>query len=194
MSLRRAVFFDLQGTLGDNPLGHALEFTLFPFAAEAIHLINETGIAAVVLTNQSGIAKGRLTRAQFEQRMTALRQELAAEGAHLNAIYCCPHSRADRCACRKPQPELLHQAERELGVNLSHSYVVGDMGASDMVLARNGGCRAVLVRTGAGEGSLTEYRHLWAEIEPDYVAADVLAAARWIVAEAGEMRTAATTS
>jgi D-glycero-D-manno-heptose 1,7-bisphosphate phosphatase len=181
--MRRAVFFDLQGTLGGDPLGNALEFKLYPFAPEAIRLINEAGMAAVVLTNQSGIAKGRLTYAQFEQRMFALREELALQGARLDAVYCCPHSGADGCACRKPQTELLHRAVRELGVHLGASYVVGDMGATDIVLARNGGCRAVLVRTGVGEGSLREYRHLWADIEPDFIAQDVLAAAHWITAD-----------
>ena len=182
--MKRAVFFDLQGTLGGDPLGNAGEFALYPFAAEAIRLINAAGMAAVVVTNQSGIAKGRLTLAQFEERMVALRDEPAAQGAHLDGVYCCPHSRADGCSCRKPQPALLHRAERELGVCLAASYVVGDMGASDMVLARNSGCRAVLVCTGAGEGSLGEYRHLWAEIEPDFVAPNVLAAARWICGDA----------
>lgn len=182
--MKRAVFFDLQGTLGGDPLGNALEFALYPFAAAAIRLLNEAGMVVVVVTNQSGIAKGRLTHSQFDGRMDALREEIAEVGAHLDAIYCCPHSRADGCVCRKPQPALLEQAALDFDLTLSASYVVGDMGATDMAMALNGGCRAVLVRTGAGEGSLREYRRLWSDLEADYIAADALDAARWITLDA----------
>ncbi|MFZ9090402.1 MAG: HAD hydrolase-like protein, partial [Planctomycetaceae bacterium] len=72
-----------------------------------------------------------------------------------------------------------------LGIDLGRSYVVGDTGKWDMLLARKVGSKAVLVRTGLGESSLSEYRHTWQEIDPDYVAEDVLGAAEWIVAQEG---------
>jgi D-glycero-D-manno-heptose 1,7-bisphosphate phosphatase len=178
----RAVFLDLQGTLGGEGLDDVLRFSFFPCAAPAIRLLNEAGLLAIVVTNQSHIARGDFTYAQFERRMDALRAELAEHGARLDAVYCCPHGKEDGCACRKPRPGMLLAAQRELGLDLARSYVVGDTGAWDMVMARAAGAGAILVRTGLGEGSLVEYRHTWADIEPDFVADDVLQAAEWVVA------------
>ena len=103
--------------------------------------------------------------------------------ATLDAVYYCPHAADDGCNCRKPRPGLVQQAREDFGLRLDQCYLVGDVGAWDMVLAKTVGCRAVLVRTGWGEGSLGPYRHLWRDIEPDYVATDVLDAARWIATE-----------
>ena len=179
---RRAVFLDLQGTLGGEGLGDIMSFSFFPTAAPAVRLINESGLLAVIVTNQSHIASGLFTMQDFERRMAELSGELAADGAHLDAVYCCPHATDGGCGCAKPRPGLLLKARAELDVNLPGSYVVGDTGSSDMLLARNAGCRAVLVRTGLGESSLGEYRHTWPDFEPDHVADDVLRAAEWIVA------------
>jgi D-glycero-D-manno-heptose 1,7-bisphosphate phosphatase len=176
----RAVFLDLQGTLGGDGLGDVRGFSLYPFAIQAVHLINELGLLAIVVTNQSRIASGILTLADFDRRMGEVRRELAGGGAWLDGVYCCPHSAADACECRKPRPGMLLQAQLDYRLDLTQCYVVGDTGAWDVVLARVIGCAAVLVRTGLGASSLAAYRHLWADLEPDYVAADVLGAARWI--------------
>jgi len=113
--------------------------------------------------------------------MDQLRRELAEHGASVDGVYCCPHSKEDGCSCKKPLPGMVLRAQKDFGLEVSSCYLVGDSGFNDMVLARWVGCRAVLVRTGLGEGSLGEYRHLWADIEPDHIADDVLEAARWIV-------------
>ncbi len=175
------MFLDLQGTLGGDGLGDVLSFTLYPFAIPAIRLINEVGLLAIVVTNQTHIARGDFTMADFHRRTGEIRLELAGGGAWLDDVYCCPHSPADACECRKPLPGMLLQAQDDHLLDLSGSYVVGDSGPADVVLARVVGCAAVLVRTGLGTGSLVAYRHLWADLEPSYVAQDVLAAARWIV-------------
>jgi histidinol-phosphate phosphatase family protein len=177
---RRAVFLDLQGTLGGEGLGDIRDFTIYPCATSAIGLINSTGLLAIVVTNQSRIAKGHFTLSYFWDRMTRLRGELAEARAKLDDVYCCPHGNAGSCACCKPRPGMLVQAARDHDLDLRECYVVGDTGAADMAMARTAGCQAVLVRTGLGEGSLTDYRHLWAELEPDFVADDVLEAAEWI--------------
>ena len=176
------MFLDLQGTLGGNGLGDALDFVLSPSATPAVRLINETGLLAIVVTNQSHIARGDFTLADFDRRMTDVRRELARGGAWLDGVYCCPHSPTDRCECRKPLPGMLLLAKEDHGLDLSECYVVGDSGARDVMVARVVGCSAVLVRTGLGASSLTAYRHLWADLEPDHVADDVLGAARWIAA------------
>lgn len=180
MKKTKAVFLDLQGTLGGDGLGHILDFRLFPFAAPALQVLNAADLLVIVVTNQSHIAKGRLTYSQYEEKMQILRDELAHQGVRVDAVHCCPHSSADGCSCKKPLPGMLLQARDEFDLDLAECYVVGDMGANDMVLARAVGAKGVLVLTGVGKGSLHEYRQEWAHIEPDFIAADVLEAARWI--------------
>ena len=76
---------------------------------------------------------------------------------------------------------MLLQAQKDLGLDLSECYLIGDRGDADIALARVTGCKAILVRTGLGRSSLGQYRYTWADIEPDYIAQDVLDGARWIV-------------
>jgi len=181
MSRRRAVFLDLQGTLGGEGLGDILEFSFYPFSIPAIKLLNEADLLVIVVTNQGHISKGYFTYNDFQRRIDDLKQELAEQGAKLDGVYCCPHTDEDNCSCKKPLPGMVLRGQRDFDLDLTECYLVGDGGASDMMLARSVGCRAILVRTGLGEGSLGKCRHLWAEIEPDFVAEDVLEAARWIV-------------
>jgi D-glycero-D-manno-heptose 1,7-bisphosphate phosphatase len=177
----KAVFLDLQGTLGGEGLGDIMDFEFFPCSIDAIKLLNEHGILAIVVTNQSHIAKGLLTMSDFNNRVEDLKVELSKANTHFDAVYCCPHVRDDNCECKKPLTGMLLQAQRDFNIDLSESYVVGDMGMSDMLMAKAAGAKGILVRTGVGEGSLTDFRHTWTEAEPDYVADDVLKAVRWII-------------
>jgi len=179
--MKKAVFLDLEGTLGGDGFGDILSFSFYPSAIPAIKMLNEAELLAIVVTNQSHISRGDFTYQDFESRMDDLKRELAEHRAKLDAFYCCPHTHEDKCLCRKPLPGMIIQAQKDFDIELSESYMVGDTGAWDMVLARSVGCKAILVRTGLGEGSLGDYRHEWADIEPDFVAEDVLEAVRWIV-------------
>jgi D-glycero-D-manno-heptose 1,7-bisphosphate phosphatase len=181
MTLSSAVFLDLQGTLGGDGLGNILDFEFFPQAIPAIQLLNSSGLPAIVVTNQSQIGRGVLTYAQYLQRVDELQVILAKNHAHLDAFYCCPHTKAQGCDCCKPLPGLLLQAQKDFQLDLATCYMVGDTGAWDMLLAKAIGCHSVLVRTGLGESSLGEYRHTWAGFEADFIAVDVLEAAQWIV-------------
>ena len=179
--MKKAVFLDLEGTLGGDGFGDILSFSFYPSAIPAIKMLNEAELLAIVVTNQSHISRGDFTYQDFESRMDDLKRQLTERGAKLDAFYCCPHTHEDKCLCRKPLPGMIIQAQKDFDIELSESYMVGDTGAWDMVLARSVGCKAILVRTGLGEGSLGDYRHEWADIEPDFVAEDVLEAVRWIV-------------
>jgi D-glycero-D-manno-heptose 1,7-bisphosphate phosphatase len=181
MAMQKAVFLDLQGTLGGEGLGDILGFSFFPGSVEAIRRLNHAGVLAIVVTNQSHIAKGLLSLADFEQRMLDLNLELAQQGAHFDGVYCCPHTALDNCDCRKPKPGMLLKACKDFGLHISDCFLVGDTGAWDMVLARDVGCKAVLVRTGLGESSLGEYRSTWQEIDPDFIADDAASAVDWIL-------------
>lgn len=177
----KAVFLDLQGTLGGDGLGDIMDFEFYPYSIEAIKLLNDNNILAIVVTNQSRIAKGFLTMMDFNNRVEVLKAELSSKNAHIDAVYCCPHGRNDNCECKKPKTGMLVQAQKDFNIDLTESYVIGDMGASDMVMANKAGAKGILVRTGVGEGSLTEFRNAWSEIEPDYVADNVLEAVKWIL-------------
>ncbi|WBW99514.1 D-glycero-alpha-D-manno-heptose-1,7-bisphosphate 7-phosphatase [Oceanirhabdus sp. W0125-5] len=177
----RAVFIDLQGTLGGDPLGHVGDFQFYPFAIDAIKLLNENNILAIVLTNQSRIAKGDLTLDEYNQKIMNIREELNKQGAYLDEIYCCPHSRDDKCECKKPLIGMAKEAESEFNIDLEKSYVIGDMGMSDMLLASAIDAKGILVLTGVGQGSLNEFRNTWKDAEPAYVADNVLEAVKWII-------------
>lgn len=184
MTGRAAVFFDLHGTLGTvrgDPAGDFPEFTWYSNAAEAVRLVNQAGLCAIVVTNQGPIAHGRFTLDDFWNRMAELERELGEDGTWLDAVYCCPHSRADGCNCCKPRTALVEDACRKFQIEPELSYVVGDRGDFDMLLASAIGARAILVRTGEGESFLVQSRETWANVEPDYVAEDVLDAVRWIL-------------
>jgi len=180
MSNRRAVFLDLQGTLGGDGLGDIQDFTFYPCAIPALRLFKQSGLMTVVVTNQGHIEKGLLTYPQYEKRIKELQAELDTAGASVDAVYCCPHRTPGICDCQKPKLGMLHQAQNEFGMALDECFVVGDMGSSDMLMARAAGCKSVLVLTGVGKSSMNEFRHTWATVEPDFIAADVLQAAEWI--------------
>lgn len=180
----KAVFIDLQGTLGGEPLGDIMDFEFYPFAIEAVKLLNENNILAIVVTNQSHIAKGILTYEDFENKLEEIKLIIKDQGAHVDAVYCCPHGKEDKCACKKPLTGMLMQAKKDFNINIEESHVIGDMGMADMIMAKSAGAKGILVLTGVGEGSLTTFRHTWAEIEADYVADNVLKAVKWILSVA----------
>jgi D-glycero-D-manno-heptose 1,7-bisphosphate phosphatase len=186
MAKKRAVFLDRDGVIVEQVAGYVNrpeDLVFVPRAPEAIARLNACGLPVVVATNQAGVAKGFLTLATLDAIHERLREELAARGARLDAIYACPHfpeatipESAQDCDCRKPGTGMLEQAARELGLNLKTSYLVGDMTA-DLLAGKRAGCRTILVQTGFG-GSDGRY-----EVEPDLVAPDLFAAVELILAE-----------
>ncbi len=139
--MNRAVFIDRDGTIArDVPYcSRPEDFELLPGAAEGIRILNEQGFKVVVVTNQSGIARGYFTEEMLTQIHQKMLRELARRGAHIDAIYYCPHHPDDGCDCRKPKPKLVLQAARDLNIDLAQSYVIGDS-EMDIELARQAGC------------------------------------------------------
>ncbi|HEY8056483.1 MAG TPA: HAD family hydrolase [Terriglobales bacterium] len=184
--MRPALFFDRDGTLNQEVgyAGRPEDFHIFPYAAEAVRRVNQAGWAAVVVTNQAGVARGFYSEEAIAVLHGLLRDHMAAAGAHLDAIYYCPHhprgevaGYGGACACRKPAPGMLRQAERELGLDLRRSWVVGDRDL-DVGLAHAVGARGALVRSGYGETALAA----GPAYPPDHVAEDALTAVEWILA------------
>lgn len=189
MARRPAVFIDRDGTLTEEVgyVNHPSRLRLLPRSAAAVRRLNEAGIAAVVATNQAGVARGYFSEDVMHATHERLVGLLKDAGAHLDGLYVCPHHptegalpfRTD-CDCRKPKPGLLVRAARDLDLDLEASCMVGDK-ASDLLVAPPVGARAILVLTGYGRGEW-EYRRAHFSPAPDHVADDLLDAVEWVIA------------
>jgi len=181
MSGRPAVFLDRDGTLIEDRhyLRNPESVHLLPGVAEAVRKLNATGRAAVVVTNQSGIARGLLTETDYAATARRVDELLEGEGARLDAHYHCPHhpDLSGPCACRKPGLLLYRRAAADLGLDLGRSWWVGDR-VRDIAAAGAFGGRGLLLLTGAGtRESLRPEARLWP------TARDLATAARLILAD-----------
>lgn len=156
MSGRAAVFLDRDGTLIEDRhyLRDPAQVRLLPGAANAVRRLNAAALPAVIVTNQSGIARGLLTEADYLATVQRLDELLLAADAHVDGHYHCPHlpELTGPCDCRKPGPLLYERAARELDLDLTASWWVGDR-ERDLAAADRYGGRALLVLTGAVPGS-----------------------------------------
>ncbi len=189
---RWAVFFDRDGTLTEEVgyVNHPDRLALIPGAAEAIALLNRAGVPAILATNQAGVARGYFTEDMVLRVLQRLEDLLARLGAHLDALYYCPHHPSvgpdpyrRTCDCRKPKPGMLLRGAEAFGLDLARCYVVGDK-ISDVSFARSAGARGVLVLTGYGRGEHAFQQDRWT-VTPDHVAEDAFDAVRWILAREG---------
>jgi D-glycero-D-manno-heptose 1,7-bisphosphate phosphatase len=181
VQLRRAVFLDRDGTIGEEMgyVNHIDRFQIFPYAAESIRQLNEAEIPVIVVTNQSGIARNIFPESLMHEVHHKMVTELAAGGAWIDAIYFCPHKSEDACECRKPNPGLLERAAREHAIDLADSWVVGDRYA-DLEMGHAAGARAILVMTGYGRGEYELHRQTWPR-QPDALAGNLRDAVRQIL-------------
>jgi len=150
---RAFVFLDRDGTLTvDHGFTHRVEdYELLGGVVDGLRRMAARGYALAIVTNQSGLSRGRFEVADLEAFHAHLLRDLAGQGVTIEAVLHCPHHPEDACRCRKPEPGLLERAECELEADLARSFVVGDR-RSDVELAMRAGCRgAVLVLTGRGE-------------------------------------------
>ena len=185
-----AVFLDRDGTLNEESgyLNHVDRLKLIDGAAEAVALLSRHGLKTIVVTNQSGVARGYFPETLLPRLHDKLQELLIERGARLDAIYYCPHHpdvgeppyRRD-CECRKPKLGMIRRAEKEFSVDARKSYMVGDK-ISDVEFGRRAGCKTVLLLTGYGKGEL-EHNREQLNGDPDHVAADILDAAKWIVSD-----------
>ncbi|HIG10445.1 MAG: D-glycero-beta-D-manno-heptose 1,7-bisphosphate 7-phosphatase [bacterium] len=176
---RRAAFLDRDGTINleVDYLSDPAELCLIPGSAAAIAQLNRADWCVVVVTNQSGIARGKLTEVDLTAIHRRLDELLAAEGAHIDAYYHCPHhpefGASGACTCRKPEPGLFLRAAEELSLDLSRSWTIGDS-LRDLEAGVRAGTGGVLVRTGKSAA-------LPSESPTSYSAADLAAAVASLV-------------
>ena len=157
MNPQRAIFLDRDGTINRYVgfLRDIDQFELLPGVTEAIHLINESGFLAIVVTNQPVIARGEVSYSELDEIHNKMETLLGAEGVWIDKIYICPHHphkgyegeipelKFD-CECRKPKPGMLIQASKDLNIDLSQSWMIGDS-ESDILAGKNAGCKTALI-------------------------------------------------
>jgi D-glycero-D-manno-heptose 1,7-bisphosphate phosphatase len=156
-----AVFFDRDGTLNEDPgyLGDPDSLKLYPDIGKALaDLKKKLNLKLIVISNQSGIARGILTDEMVNSVNDKINSLLAENGVAIDAFYYCPHhpdfSEKEECYCRKPSPEMVFKAAKDFNIDLSHSFFVGDS-VSDIECGKNAGVKTILVKTGYGEESLS---------------------------------------
>ena len=174
--MSKAIFWDLMGTLGGEATGDINNFTFYPFAYEALRQASKKEFINIVITNQSGIGKGLITQADFDIKINELQLLLENNSAVITEFLCCPHTHKDNCNCKKPKTGLIEACIKKHDIDIEKSYVIGDMGKSDIIMAKNAGCKSILVLTGGGKKSLNEFRSTWADYEADIIADNALVA------------------
>lgn len=182
--LRPAVFLDRDGTICEEVgyLNHVSRFRMFPFAAAALRRLNDSGYAVIVVSNQSGVARGYFPESLVQQVNEVMEQQLSQAGAKVDAVYYCPHAASENCVCRKPKTGMLERAVREHCIDLQRSFVVGDR-YGDIQLAHKAHAHGILVRTGYGEGEIAWHSAKWSA-PPDFIAGDLTEAVDWILRQA----------
>jgi D-glycero-D-manno-heptose 1,7-bisphosphate phosphatase len=187
---RPVVFLDRDGTLNQE-VGYIRDLeklVLIDGAADAVKRLNQHGVAAVLVTNQTGAARGYYPEAHIQALNSRLVELLAGSGAHLDAVYYCPHFKDGKvsplaidCQCRKPAPGLVEFALSEhQDFDAGRAYVVGDK-STDVELARNCRMKGILVETGYGRDVLAG-NYQW-PVEPDYTAKSIGEAVEWILTD-----------
>ncbi len=185
--MNKAVFLDRDGTINEEMgyINHISRFRLFDFVPRAIKILNEAGFIVIVVTNQSGVARGYFDEQLVREIHERLVEDLKIKSARIDGIYYCPHHPQEGrgeykkdCPCRKPKTGMIDLAVKDHNIDVSHSFMVGDR-YKDIVFAKKAGLKPVFVKTGYGVGEYTYQRNEWKE-EPLFVAENLLEAAQFI--------------
>jgi D-glycero-D-manno-heptose 1,7-bisphosphate phosphatase len=191
MKKNTAIFLDRDGVINEEVgyLDSLDKLKVIPSAYEAIRLINESGMKAIVVSNQAGVAKGLFTEDFVRKTNDCLQTILSQQAAYINNFYYCPHHPTEGtepyrqiCDCRKPAPGMLLRAAQDLNIDLKKSYLVGDR-FRDMEAAKKAEVKGILVKTGYGKELLQDDGpdKSTPESKPDFIAADILEAVKWIL-------------
>ena len=163
--MRRAVFLDRDGTLLEegNYVDRLDRLVFYPYSIDVVRILNRANFAVVVVTNQSGVARGLYTEDFVREAHRYIDGQLKAVGARVDGYYYCPHhpqgivkSFRRECECRKPKPGQLLQAAKDLNLELTTSFIVGDRW-KDVEAGEAVAARGILVRTGYGRDQENEY-------------------------------------
>lgn len=171
--MTKAVFVDRDGVVTED-VGYVhkiKDFKLVTNAIKGLKLLKNYRL--FIITNQSGIGRGFYKEEDFFNYNNRVLRELKKHKIKIEKTYYCPHKPEDNCDCRKPKTKFLKEAEKEFNIDLKKSFVIGDR-KSDFEMGRNAGCKTIHVLTGNGINDKNE-------VSPDYLAKDLLDAAKWIL-------------
>jgi D-glycero-D-manno-heptose 1,7-bisphosphate phosphatase len=170
----KAVFLDRDGTIIVDPPDERVDkiekIQLFPQTLEALKLLAGLDFGVIIITNQAGIAEGRITEEEFKVINGKVLDMLKPTGIKILKTYMCPHGPDDNCDCRKPKPTMILQAAKDFDIDLAESYMIGDH-LSDIMAGVNAGTKTILVQTGNTPETSEE---------ATYTAANLLEAVRYI--------------
>jgi histidinol-phosphate phosphatase family protein len=179
--MNKAVFIDRDGTLVKDVhyCRRPEDCNLLPTVGDGLHLLSRQEFKIIVITNQSGIARGYLTEEILGTIHAKLKSDVEKYGARVDAIYHCPHHPDDKCACRKPNTGLLDQALKDWNIDIKESYFIGDK-ILDVEAANRVGCKAILVPNSEPEIRLLKNQDNFPG-KIDFLGTDFLSAASWVI-------------
>src|SRR4030065_2399931 len=191
MKKNAAVFLDRDGTINEEVgyLDNLAKVKIIPAAFEAIRLININAMKTVVISNQAGVARGLFSEEFVNITNEYLQAALRGKNAIIDKFYYCPHHPTEgigqyrqKCNCRKPASGMLLRAAEEMNIDLEQSYIIGDR-YNDIEAGKKVGGKGVLVKKGFGQRLLQDDGpdRLTPQNKPDFIAADILEAVRWIL-------------
>jgi histidinol-phosphate phosphatase family protein len=175
----KAVFIDRDGTINVNVnyLDDPDNFQMYPTVAKGIKHLQKQGFKIIIITNQSGIARGFFSQEILQKIHEKMLHQLSKEGATVDAIYYCPHHPKDNCECRKPRVGLFEKAAEEFNIDMRQSFMIGDR-MLDIEAGYKSGCKTILVP----ENHSKVKEELEASIiKPDYICNDFYSGVLWIV-------------
>ena len=184
---KKAVFLDRDGTINEEMgyINHIERFKIFEFVPEAIKILNDAGYLVIVVTNQSGVARGYFPEDLVKKVHGDMLESLKAKKARIDKIYYCPHHPSEGvgaykkdCKCRKPGTGMITMAQEKFNIDLSKSYMVGDR-YKDILFAEKAGLSPIMVKTGYGIGEFEHQQASW-KIQPHFIAQNLLDAAIFI--------------
>ncbi len=190
---RPAVFIDRDGTVNEQMgyINHLSRFVMLSGSAEAIKLLNRHNFLAIIVSNQSGVARGYYPIELVEDVHSHMRTLMEEEGAFVDGIFFCPHyvkgsvpEYSIECDCRKPGTGLIEKACKAFDIDMENSYVIGDR-YSDIELAFRLNLKGILVSTGYGLGDMN-YVFPRLSFKPNHIAKDLLHAVKWIIEDQDE--------
>lgn len=149
LSNRKFIFLDRDGVINKRPpkaeyICRPEDFIWLDGAKEAIKKLNSAGYFIILISNQAGISRGLMSNEDFLNVQKKMERDLSKIGAHIDAVYYCPHGWDDNCECRKPKPGMLYQAQKDFSINLNKCIVIGD-DERDIMTAHNAEMKGVLV-------------------------------------------------
>lgn len=187
--MHRAVFLDRDGTLNEDPgyIGDPNLVKLFPDVIDALKVLgNQLNFKLLVVSNQSGIARGLLTDRNVILVNEKINSLLEPHGIKIDKFFYCPYhpdfNDEEECRCRKPSPKMVFDAAEEFQIDLSKSFLVGDS-KTDIECGKNAGLKTILVKTGYGEEHF--YQLQKENIFPNFVAQNLLEASDYILKNSG---------